>query len=145
MKIVIAASLLLLTLSACSGTAQATPTLTVMPTKPPPVKTITGTPSPLPSTETPEPQPTSEWNDIPIMPGAIAGEGDEEGYVFTIKATLQQVQEYYQVELEKLGWQLLSQEQSNSSITLLFTDNASVTLTVSIISKGDRALVLLVK
>ena len=68
------------------------------------------------------------------MPGAIAGEGDEEGYVFTIQATPAQVQEYYQTELGKLGWQPLSQEEKGSSVTLLFTDNVSTTLTIGILS-----------
>lgn len=145
MKIIIAASLLVLALSSCSGTPQPVPTLTVVPTRPVPVSTVTSTPSPLPSTEIAEPQPTSAWNGIPIMPAAIAGEGDEEGYVFTTHATPAQVQEYYQVELGRLGWKSLSREESDSSITLLFTDNSSGTLTVSIISKEDQTLVLLAK
>ena len=79
------------------------------------------------------------------MPGAIAGEGDEEGYVFTIKATSQQVQEYYQLELGKLGWQLSAQENSGASLRLSYMDSSSTTLTVSILSKGEEVLVLLVK
>ena len=43
------------------------------------------------------------WKGIPVMPDATSGEGDEEGYVFTIHATSQQVQDYYQVELARLG------------------------------------------
>ena len=142
MKKIIAASLLLQTLISCSNTAQPTPTATAIPT---PVATVIRIPSPVPSTEIPEVQPASQWNDIPIMPGAIAGEGDEEGYVFTIQATPAQVQEYYRTELGKLGWQPLSQEEKGSSVTLLFTDNVATTLTVSILSKGDQSLVLLVK
>jgi hypothetical protein len=77
------------------------------------------------------------------MPGAIAGEGDEEGYVFTIKATPQEVQEYYQRELGKLGWRLFAQENSGSSLTLSFMDSTSAMLNISIISNGEEALVLL--
>ena len=142
MNKIIAAGLLLLALNACSDTAQPTPISTAIPTL---VATATRIPSPFPSTETPGAQPASTWNGIPIMPGAIAGEGDEEGYVFTIHATPQNVQEYYQLELGRLGWQLLSQEEGASSVILLFTNHASETLTVSILSKGDEALVLLVK
>jgi len=79
------------------------------------------------------------------MPDAIAGEGDGESYVFTIKATPQQVQEYYQLELGKLGWQPFATGNGDSSLMLMFTNNASATLTVSIIAKGDEVLVLLVK
>ncbi len=142
MKKVIAAHLLLLTLIACSGTAQSIPTFTEVPTQ---TATVTLAPSALPPSQTPASQPIAEWNGIPIMPGAIAGEGDEEGYVFTIKATSQQVQEYYQLELERLGWQLWAQENSGSSLTLIFMDSASATLTVSTLSKVDEVLVLLVK
>jgi len=141
-KKIIAASLLLLTLISCSDIVQPTSTATVIPTM---MVTITPILSTLPPTETREAQAASEWNGIPIMPGAIAGEGDEEGYVFTIHATPAQVQEYYQLELGKLGWQQLSQDASGSSLVLIFMDNASATLTVSILSKGDEALVLLVK
>jgi hypothetical protein len=139
-KLVIAASLLLLTLIACSGTAQPTPTATAAPTR---TATTVPTSSPLPPSQTPEAPPISEWHGIPIMPGAIAGEGDEEGYVFTIKATPQEVQEYYQRELGKLGWRLFAQENSGSSLTLSFMDSTSAMLNISIISNEEEALVLL--
>jgi hypothetical protein len=91
----------------------------------------------------PEGQPASEWKGIPIMPGAIAGEGDEEGYVFAIQATPQQVQDYYQLELGKLGWQSYAQADGDSSRMLIFMNSASTTLTISIIAKGENVLVLL--
>ncbi|HEX9386663.1 MAG TPA: hypothetical protein VF918_10130 [Anaerolineales bacterium] len=147
MKKPIAASLLLLmlVLAACSNFKQPSPTaiptltLTVLPTFAP-----TQTPDAV-SSLIPEGQPASEWNGIPIMPEAIAGEGDQESYVFTIKATPQQVQEYYQLELGKLGWQPFATDNGDSSLMLMFTNNASATLTISIIAKGDQVLVLLVK
>jgi hypothetical protein len=77
------------------------------------------------------------------MPGATSGEGDEEGYVFTVKATPQQVQDYYQMELGKLGWQLSSRSDDGSSLVLLFMNSASSILTVSVLAKQDKVLVLL--
>jgi len=149
-------SLILLVLSACSNSMESTSA--VVPT---PVFMVTpliaASPIPtntsLPPTETPDVvsslvpqgQPVSEWNGIPIMPEAIAGEGDDESYVFTIKATPQQVREYYQLELGKLGWQASAIGNGDSSVMLMFVNNASATLTVSIIAKRDEALVLLVK
>ena len=138
--------LLVLILTACSSLAQptATPvptlTLTAVPTR---TATSTPTRTPLPSTETPAV--ASAWEGIPIMPDAVTGDGDEEGYVFTIQATPQQIQEYYELELGKLGWTSSVQEPGDGSLILTFTNNASVMLTVSIITKGDDALVLLVK
>lgn len=156
MKKRVAVTFLFLTLSACSRFRQ--PTHAVIPTftavqMQEAISTQSLTSSPFPLSETPntalepvaEGQPSPEWKGIPIMPDAIAGEGDEEGYVFTINATPLQVQEYYQLELGERGWQLFSQESGGSSLTLIFIDRASATLTVNILSKGEEVLVLLVK
>jgi len=150
---IISAVLFLLALPACSSlvtpASVPTPARTVAPI---PTATIASTQSPRLPTETPdlvaeldpEGQPAKEWNGIPIMPGAIAGEGDEEGYVFTIKATPEQIQEYYQLELGKLGWKPFAQGDEESSM-FIFTNETSETLAVNIVTKGDEALVLLVK
>jgi hypothetical protein len=145
--------LFLLILVACSNFIRPNPT-----TVPTPIFTIAPTlvltNTSVLQTETPDAvaaiapggQPAAEWKGIPIMPDAIAGEGDEESYVFTVKATPQRVQEYYQLELGKLGWQPFATGDGNSSsLMLMFTNNVSATLTISIIAKGDEALVLLVK
>jgi len=135
--------LLLLVLAACSNPAQ--PSSTAIPTLMlPPVSSLTPANPSLPLTETvSEGKPASEWKGIPIMPGATSGEGDEEGYVFTVKATPQQVQDYYQMELGKLGWQLSSRSDDGSSLVLLFMNSASSILTVSVLAKQDKVLVLL--
>jgi hypothetical protein len=65
--------------------------------------------------------------------------------VFTVKATPQQVQEYYQRELGKLGWQPFATGDGDSSPMLTFMDSSSATLTITILAKGDEVLVLLVK
>lgn len=138
--------LLALILTACSSFAQPTPTPTPTGTfAAVPTRTATRAPTHTPSPPTETPGTASEWNGIPIMPGAVAGDGDEESYVFTIQATPQEVQEYYELELGKLGWQLSAQEDDDASLLLIFINDASATLTVSIIAKGDEALVLLVK
>lgn len=141
-KTLIAAHLVLLTLVACSGPAQPTSAVPEVSTQ---ITTVTLAPSAVPPSQTSAGQSTASWNGIPIMPGAIAGEGDEEGYVFTIRATSQQVQEYYQLELGKLGWQLSAQENSGESLMLSYMDSNSATLTVSILSKDEEVLVLLLK
>ena len=151
MKKPVIATLLLLALAACSefvppaATVVPTPTFTASPA-------LTVTTS-LPLTATSDAtskldrqgQPEAEWDGIPIMPGALTGEGDEESYVFTIRATPQQVQEYYQAELGKLGWQSLAEGDGEASLMLIFTNDASATLSISIVTKADEVLVLLVK
>jgi len=157
-KKLIAATLFWIALAIPACSIPNLPTSTVTPTQtftaiPVLTTTLPPTSAPLPPTATPdvvsglipEGQPDSEWKGIPIMPGAIAGDGDEEGYVFTIKSTPQQVQEYYQLELGKLGWQLFATGDGDPSRMLMFMDVASTTLTVSIIARGDEVLVLLVK
>jgi len=128
--------------AACSHFPQPSPS--APPTLAPTMTPLLLTPTPdAVSSLVPESQPASEWKGVPIMPGATAGDGDEESYVFTIRAAPQQVQEYYQGELTKLGWQLFATDSRDSALMLMFTNNASVTLTISIIAKGDQVLVLL--
>jgi hypothetical protein len=138
----ITVSLLLFTLvlDACSNFIPTNPT-SIPTLAPSAVPSLASTNTPFPSLGTPNA--VSEWNGIPIMPDAIAGEGDDEGYVFTVNATVQQVQDYYQAELGKLGWQLLAPEEGDPS--LKFMNSASETLTISLIAKGNQVLVLLVK
>jgi hypothetical protein len=79
------------------------------------------------------------------MPGAVTGDGDEEGYVFTILATPRQIREYYELELGKLGWQSSAEDEGATSLVLTFTNDASEMLTISVLTKGEEALVLLTK
>ena len=150
MKKNIAASLsLIVLLAACNFPGRsptAVPTVAILPTFAPTMTSLPPTQTPdAVASLIPEGQPAPEWNEIPIMPGAVTGEGDEESYVFTIKATPQQVQEYYQDELGKLGWQPFATSNRGSSLMLMFTNDASAALTISILTKGDQVLVLLVK
>lgn len=149
-SIVIVSNLFALALSACQSGATPTSTFTPVPA---PTATPVLTQTALPLTEAPEAgsslapvgEPASEWNGIPIMPAAIAGEGDDESYVFTIRATPQEIQQYYELELGKLGWQPLAQGDEDASLMLIFTNESGAMLTVSIIVKGEESLVLLVK
>lgn len=50
---------------------------------------------------------------IPVMPGALAGEGASWGYSFTIRSTLAQVRAYYKGELMKQGWELTGSGQAD--------------------------------
>jgi hypothetical protein len=156
-KNLIAVTFFLLTLTGCSSYQEqaATPTLPPPSSTARPIPTSTFTPTvtePAPtatllaaSTSTLEGGPAVQWDGIPIMQGAITGEGDEEGYVFTVQASSQQVQDYYQLELAGLGWQSLSEEDEGSARVLVFIDTTSTILTVRILTRGDEALVLLTK
>lgn len=139
-------------LAACSGAAKPDSTAVPASTSADHPVTVTLQPavSAIASSETPavavtvdsEGQSVSAWNGIPIMPGALTGEGDSDGYVFTIQATPEQIQAYYQTELAKLGWHPLPTEDAS---VLMFANSAADTLTISILTQGNDSLVLLVK
>ncbi len=151
---------LVIVLSGCSSSVQ--PTLTPVPIftfTPLPTVTATSTATlaptetPLPPTKTPDVvaalqpngQPASEWSGIPIMPGAIAGEGDAGGYRFTIQASPEEIQKYYEKELPKLGWNFLATGEGDAGAFILIFSGSSGPLSVSIIPNGDQYIVMLVK
>ena len=131
------------------------PTITSTPTETPTeTPTITLTQTSVPPTETegpvvlPEPSgdPASEWKGIPIMPAAIAGEGDGSGYSFIISASPDDVQEYYEKEMAELGWNMLATGQGNTSALILIFMKKTDSASVSIIPQPDGIIyVLLVK
>jgi hypothetical protein len=48
--------------------------------------------------------PLPEWHQIPLMPAASAGGEKNNQYYFTIKATQGEIEAFYDLELQKLGW-----------------------------------------
>lgn len=85
----------------------------------------------------PSGEPVTEWEGIPVMPAAITGEGDSEGYSFTVKALPDEVQNFYEKEMAKLGWNLLGSGQGTTSAILLIFIKGSNTLSVSIIPQPE--------
>jgi len=80
------------------------------------------------------------------MPGAIAGDGDDTAYSFTIDAAAEEIVQFYSDELAKLGWTLLaSGEGETNAIILIFTKGSS-TLPMTIIPRSEGVMhVILVK
>lgn len=83
----------------------------------------------------------SNWQGIPILPDALTGEGDGEGYVFTARSTLEQVRMFYETELPGLGWDSMPTEDVS---TMIFVKNDE-TLTINVFAKEGEVLVLLTK
>lgn len=153
-------SILVIALASCSSFAPK-PTETPMPTETS-LPTLTSTPeptntptkTPVPPTETssvpvlpmPVGKPSSEWEGIPVMPNAIAGEGDSKGYSFSINASPDEIQKFYEKELGKLGWNMFASGQGTTdAVMLMFMKDADL-LSVSIIPQPDDIMyVLLVK
>lgn len=89
------------------------------------------------------PPAASDWFGVPVMPGAITGDGDEEGYVFLIRANVDQVKAFYETELPKLGWEPLPGEDE---LTLLYVKtDGSLSLTINLIARDDMVMVLLAR
>jgi len=158
-RLLIASATLLITILACSSlvpvpTATTVPTMTLIPTwtltatlEP----TSTATTTSIPPTESDFPQAlplpseeaASEWNGIPIMPGALAGEGDNLGYTFTIDAPLEDIQRFYEKELAELGWNMFVSGNGTTGTALLFFMKDADTLSVSVIPQADGIMYVL--
>jgi hypothetical protein len=79
------------------------------------------------------------------MPGALAGDGDDEHYTFTIAASVAEVQAYYEKELVAMGWDLMTPGMSNDEgVMLIFNNQKPPLIPISIIRQGDVTLVLIV-
>ena len=81
------------------------------------------------------------------MPNPIAGQdNDKGGYYYSVRATPQQIQNFYTGEMKKLGWDLLSADtkaNDPSYLFLIYTQASYPTLSVLISVQGDTTIVFL--
>ena len=116
----IATVLLTSVLSACSPARQSSlPTLAIPGAS---METISPASSQVPSMALqPTPgigTPVPGWENIPIMPGAYDAELEDMVYLYSVKATMKEVEEYYRTKLDVNGWTLTDRnvmETSSSS------------------------------
>ncbi|MBN2386127.1 MAG: hypothetical protein JXB85_03850 [Anaerolineales bacterium] len=94
----------------------------------------------------PQGEPAEEWNGVPIMPEAIAGDEDETGYVFSIAATAEEIQRFYETALGELGFTLLAvgHGQQEGDLLLIFM-SGSATVALSLVPYHTLNLVLIVR
>jgi hypothetical protein len=157
-------SICLLAASSCSTVAAqptVTATATSLPTAtstPEPTITPSNTPTmtPLPAPTSTPPQevlhiptgtPVSAWKGIPIMPNAVSGDGDDKGYSYTVDATPDDVQKYYDKALAKLGWSAFATGKEEGKSVLMFYQKGSEMLSLLAVSDAvdGLTLVMLVK
>ena len=73
-----------------------------------PMETIEALPSMIPDVASyfdPTGTPVDEWNGIPVMPAATAGEEfSESTYSYTVPSSTTDVQTFYTQKMEELGW-----------------------------------------
>jgi hypothetical protein len=123
-----------------------------------PSGTLEALPSMLPSLEAigsqipdignffnPEGTPVSEWKGIPIMTQATAGQefAENSTYSYKVDASINDVQEFYKTELEKLGWKSFFNMPSSDSGTVQVYQKDSSILTITIVDTDGHVVVML--
>ncbi|MCB9422622.1 MAG: hypothetical protein H6667_22660 [Ardenticatenaceae bacterium] len=78
-------------------------------------------------------KPAAEWNGLPIMPQAIAGDEGEGSYYFTVEATAEEVEAFYEDEMQQLGWSLLGVGEGETGALLVIFQKESEVASISIL------------
>jgi hypothetical protein len=93
----------------------------------------------------PEGTPVSEWKGIPIMTQATAGQefAENSTYSYKVDASINDVQEFYKTELEKLGWKSFFNMPSSDSGTVQVYQKDSSILTITIVDTDGKVVVML--
>lgn len=118
-----------------------------------PQETLDALPSVIPSVEAfateivdsmdPQGTPLQEWQGIPIMRQATAGEENSGTYSFKANVSAQEVQDYYSTELTALGWTQPSEPVVTAEGGLLFFEKGDNILMILVTTANGSSIVLL--
>jgi hypothetical protein len=119
-----------------------------------PAETLQALPSVAPTLEAfatdfgnffnPQGTPVTEWNGIPVMPQATAGQKfDSTTYSFRATATATEAQEFYNAQLIGLGWTQSFSMPGAAGAALMLFEKDDKTLTISITPAEGSTVVLL--
>lgn len=123
-----------------------------------PVETFQALPSAAPTLEAlasempdfegffnPEGTPVSEWNGIPVMTQATAGEefSESKTYSFTGAFSMKEAQDFYNTELAELGWTSSFSMPGNDTVAVQLFQKDSSVLTVTITDVNGSVVVVL--
>ena len=89
----------------------------------------------------PQGEPVEDWNNIPIMTDATAGqEFSPTSYSFATPSTASAVKDFYDTKLKDLGWGSLfgSQVSDQGGLLVYQKDNALLTMTIATNPDGDK-------
>jgi hypothetical protein len=113
-----------------------------------PIDTLEALPNDIPNIGNvfdPQGEPVAEWNEIPIMPEASAGQAfDTTTYSFKVDASLKEIVDYYDARLGDLGWANLSGVIEQSDMTILVFTKENRSLTITLTPKDGYVLVMLI-
>jgi hypothetical protein len=122
-----------------------------------PVETLQALPSAVPTFEAlasalpfgdffnPQGTPVSEWNGVPVMPQATAGQefADTKTYSFKASATVKEAQDFYNDAMGKLGWSpMISMPADANGAIQIFQKDSNV-LTITIAETDGELIVIL--
>jgi hypothetical protein len=101
-----------------------------------PVQTFEALPSAIPDVAQyfdPSGTPVEQWNNIPVMPQATAGEEFSASiYSYTVPATAADVQQFYTQQMETLGWTSPFGFQVSEEGGIMFFQKESEFVTITI-------------
>jgi hypothetical protein len=123
-----------------SKTSSKLPVKTSIPNTPSPFK---GTPPPTPTTKIPMDVPKKIWKNIPVMPGAVTGDEAEDRYRFMLPSSVDQVRDFYNSELPKLGWKFDTQGTGENGAPIFIYTKGDSILSISVIILGEIVIVTL--
>lgn len=92
----------------------------------------------------PDGKPAAEWGGIPIMPDALAGNGDEDGYIFTVKATVEEIQQYYETAMVELNWKLFASGEGSTGARIIIFIKDSKTASMALFPLEDGLMYVVV-
>jgi hypothetical protein len=79
------------------------------------------------------------------MPKAIAGSGDQISYSYTIQASPEQIQNFYDRAMPKAGWQPFAVGSGTSGNLMLMYQKSDAITTISVIVQGEVTLVMIIQ
>ena len=92
----------------------------------------------------PQGEPVSEWNGIPIMSQATAGqEHDANNYSFKFTGTAKEAQDFYDAGMKGLGWSSMFSMPGDENGAVLAFQKDSKILTITIVTTEGSTVVVL--
>ena len=113
-----------------------------------PMSTLEALPSAMPQLQAyinPTGTPLSDWNGVPIMKEATAGQEFTDTHTYSIKvnAKAEDAQNFYKTELPKLGWSSSFTMPNVGNVAVEAFQKDSNVLTVTVMSVNDSVVVIL--
>ncbi len=120
-------------------------TLQALPSAAPTIEALASQLAPLGDMFNPQGTPDSEWNGIPVMAQATAGQDfpDTKSYSFKADATVKEAEDFYKAELENLGWSSYFNMPADANGAVLVFNKDSNVLTITIAESSGAIIVIM--